>query len=312
MEDDVRCRFKVKKRIIDNTLRGNVQIVSNKLLVIKHAYIEVSVQISITFIKLRFQITGFASCSFLLNRTRIKFPRIYPKGTIVRGFEQFYYTRHTLCGGGSGNDTFHNHKDGEVYPFRCYWPSRLPGTWFGDYGSIEYRGKVTLRLENEDIYTHSQLINVKFKRQLASEKHLLFEGRVETTRSFFTTKSIGNIHVAVWLPLCGIAAGQALPVLCTRYRNFGYPNVDTPGLPVIIGTKPIRKFDTYEITAQIFKKMYEYNVPLLVDQLPEDVKEITHKTDEELSPQAMENLQRQLQENEKYAVLMKQESAPKL
>ncbi|XP_008191157.2 uncharacterized protein LOC103312401 [Tribolium castaneum] len=382
---DVKCRIKLKRRIVDNMLKGKVELIASDVIVIKNAYIE---------------ITGFASCSWNLDAVYIMFPKVYPEDTVVKGFQQFYYTRHALCGG----EIAHEHKPNEAYKFKCYWPSRLPGTWFGDFGNIEYIAKVTIKLDNElDVYTHSQLIYVKFRRHLATEKHLLFEGRVDVSRNFFTTKSIGNVIVSVWLPISGIAAGQSLPVICSvtnhsklhfgslifvltridiyrsdtpislvktvrtdvcrvarmvnihkgkydfysvlqtdtgtiptnqfykctccqviyevwvsvqgafrRYRSFGYPNIDTPGIPVIIGTKPLRNFNTYEITAEIFKKMYETHLPVLFDELPEDVRQIIHTTDEELSRDAIQNLERQLHVNEQLISSIKQSSSQKL
>lgn len=97
-----------------------------------------------------------------------------------------------------------------------------------------------------------------------------------------------------------------------RYRSFGYPNIDTPGIPVIIGTKPIRNYNTSAITSEIFKKMNETNIPVLVDELPEDVRQIIHTTDEELSREAVQNLERQLEVNEQLMNSLKRTSSHKL
>ncbi|KAJ3663824.1 hypothetical protein Zmor_008046 [Zophobas morio] len=195
--DDIQCKIKIKRRIVNNQLKGKVTIGSPTPLNIDRAYIE---------------ITGIANCSWKLDSMCFKFPRIYPENTPVKGFQQFYYTRHSLCGG----DIAHRHKGTESYPFVAYWPSRLPGTWYGDHGSIEYLAKVTLHLaKNADIFNYSQFVAVIPRRHLSTEKHLLFEGRIDVTRSFQTYRAEGYVTVSVWLPISGIAAGQGLPVLCS-------------------------------------------------------------------------------------------------
>ncbi|XP_063915381.1 uncharacterized protein LOC135131531 [Zophobas morio] len=369
--DDIQCKIKIKRRIVNNQLKGKVTIGSPTPLNIDRAYIE---------------ITGIANCSWKLDSMCFKFPRIYPENTPVKGFQQFYYTRHSLCGG----DIAHRHKGTESYPFVAYWPSRLPGTWYGDHGSIEYLAKVTLHLaKNADIFNYSQFVAVIPRRHLSTEKHLLFEGRIDVTRSFQTYRAEGYVTVSVWLPISGIAAGQGLPVLCSitncsrlhfgsilfmltrtdiyrsdtpvatvkkvrtdicrvarmvnihkgqhdfyvvmqtdadtyptnqfhrllciqtiyevwvsvqgsfrRYRCVGYPNIDTPGIPIIIGTKPIKEYNIYEISSQVFRKVYDFDGRIYMDELPEDFRQIIHTTDEELSKEAVLNLERQLLVNE--------------
>jgi hypothetical protein len=48
MSDEVKCRIKIKRRIRDNALRGKVQIVSQNVLLIQQAYIEVTFVVSIS------------------------------------------------------------------------------------------------------------------------------------------------------------------------------------------------------------------------------------------------------------------------
>ena len=81
---------------------------------------------------------------------------------------------------------------------------------------FRYLAKVTLHLaKNADIFNYSQFVAVIPRRHLSTEKHLLFEGRIDVTRSFQTYRAEGYVTVSVWLPISGIAAGQGLPVLCS-------------------------------------------------------------------------------------------------
>ena len=79
---------------------------------------------------------------------------------------------------------------------------------------------------------------------------------------------------------------------------MGYPNIDTPGIPIIIGTKPIKEYNIYEISSQVFRKVYDFDGRIYMDELPEDFRQIIHTTDEELSKEAVLNLERQLLVNE--------------
>lgn len=69
---------------------------------------------------------------------------------------------------------------------------------------------------NKVIQTFTQEILVYPKRNLLLEQHLLCEARQDISRTFrYGIISLGNVYVSIWLPLCGIAAGQGIPILCT-------------------------------------------------------------------------------------------------
>lgn len=68
------------------------------------------------------------------------------------------------------------------------------------------------------VYVQDIIINTR--RDLKLEQHLLSEARRDTRRKFqFAAISLGRVTVSVWLPLCGIAAGQGIPVLCSITNN---------------------------------------------------------------------------------------------
>lgn len=66
------------------------------------------------------------------------------------------------------------------------------------------------------LFVYLQDIIVPPKRDLSLEQHLLHEARCDVQRTFhFAVVNLGVVTVSVWLPICGIATGQSLPVLCT-------------------------------------------------------------------------------------------------
>lgn len=132
----------------------------------------------------------------------------------------------------------------------------MPGSWSGDYGCIKYIslnmiqilirnysryiGKVTVSLANEeDVFTYTQPMVVGYSRDLSVEQHLLNEGKVDATRSFFSPRPCGHVEINVWIPICGIAAGQSLPVLCEINNNS---KVHFGGLVVVLTRIDIYRF----------------------------------------------------------------------
>lgn len=141
----VKCKVTVNKNVIKNAIQGSVHIISAKDLTINHAYIEVYLKYSLFSppfkgLPISIKIYGVASCEWSLEKPKKKeaelhrLPKQKRNKKIAQGTEKFYFARHTLCGG----DITHRHNNKKPYEFKCYWPPRLPGTWFGDFGSIRY------------------------------------------------------------------------------------------------------------------------------------------------------------------------------
>lgn len=65
-------------------------------------------------------------------------------------------------------------------------------------------------------FVYVQDIIIHPYKDLKLEEQLLFEARKEVSRTFhFAALYLGNVKISLWLPICGIAAGQSLPVLCS-------------------------------------------------------------------------------------------------
>ncbi|XP_044766333.1 uncharacterized protein LOC123322431 isoform X2 [Coccinella septempunctata] len=191
---EIVCRLIIGD-IENRHLKGFVEITTPGEAIIRYALIEIS---------------GIATCEFPLEKSLFLFPRYYRKGLQMNGEEVFYYTRHTLCGG----NLAHKHKGIEGYEFSCGWPTRIPATWNGEYGSIRYWCKVTV-IESSSVFIHNQEIIVSNKRDLALEQHLKFESLVKVHRSINFLKHFGYVDVDVWTPFSGVAIKQSIPVLCT-------------------------------------------------------------------------------------------------
>ncbi|KAB0799230.1 hypothetical protein PPYR_07110 [Photinus pyralis] len=121
-------------------------------------------------------------------------------------------------------------------------------------------------------------------------KHEFF-GVLETESDTYPTNqynrsSCCQVIYEVWLSIQG-----SLP----RYKQFGYPNIDTPGIPILIGNVPLYKWDINEITTKVRSSMYEPPTCIETDALPPDdeVEKILN-AEEELDNETVWNIRRQL------------------
>lgn len=118
-----------------------------------------------------------------------------------------------------------------------------------------------------------------------------FFGVLETDNDTYPTNqyyraSCCQVIYEVWLSIQG-----SVP----RYKQFGYPNIDTPGIPIIIGNVPLYKWDINEITTKVRGSMYEPPMCIETDALPPDdeVEKILN-AEEELDSETLWNIRRQL------------------
>lgn len=82
-----------------------------------------------------------------------------------------------------------------------------------------------------------------------------------------------------------------------RYGPCGYPSIDTSGIPIIIGTEPIFKYNVSKITANIMNILLTpKNDIQITDNVPidEEVEQLLNIAEEELDLKTIENLNRQL------------------
>ncbi|KAL3275537.1 hypothetical protein HHI36_020296 [Cryptolaemus montrouzieri] len=81
-----------------------------------------------------------------------------------------------------------------------------------------------------------------------------------------------------------------------RYGPLGYPNIDTLGIPIIIGIEPICKYSISKITSNVMQTLLEpQNDMELAETLTVDEKvEKLLYTPEEMDEKTMDNLSRQL------------------
>ncbi|KAF2885546.1 hypothetical protein ILUMI_20614 [Ignelater luminosus] len=276
----------------------------------------------------------------------------------------------------------------ELFSFKTSVPPHLPATWEGKYGTVRYIAKVMIKEQKKPIQVFTQEIPVCPKRNLQLEQHLLCEARQDISRNFrYGIINLGNIYISMWLPLCGIAAGQGIPLLCTinnestvqfgglifvltqlqvyrslqptkatkvhrhdvcriprmvdilqgkyefycvlqtnhdlyptnqfwkckccqviyevwvslqgaipRYKAYGYPNIDSPGIPLIIGTEPLCEWDNKLLTNDVMESVFSTRPPVIMEPLPpdDDIEEMLNNADEELDYETERNLSRQL------------------
>lgn len=83
-----------------------------------------------------------------------------------------------------------------------------------------------------------------------------------------------------------------------RYGPCGYPSIDTPGIPIILGTEPILDYNISKITASIMNILLTLkNNMKITDKVPldEEVEQFMIIVEEELDEQTIENLNRQIE-----------------
>lgn len=109
------------------------------------------------------------------------------------------------------------------------------------------------------------------------EFYCILETDATTTPTNQYWCSTCQIIYEVWISL-----QASLP----RYKAYGYPNIDTPGISLIIGTKPLYKWDNQEITNEVMNALYSARPPVDMEPLPPDdeVEEMLNNADEDLDP----------------------------
>ncbi|XP_017771158.1 PREDICTED: uncharacterized protein LOC108558682 [Nicrophorus vespilloides] len=351
-------------------ISGNVKIKVQTALFLTHAYIE---------------ITGRAVCCWKQKKHIFS-----SRKRSFTGEEEFFYCRHTLAGN-DGTEVIME-KRSYYYPFKCKLPGHLPATWHGQYGLIQYVAQVVIKSDEECIGKHSKEITIIPYRNLRYEPYLLIEAKKTVKRTYhFGFLKMGTVTVTIWLPLCGISAGQNLPLICTIdnkssvlfggivfiltqiqiYRSskpkytvktirtdicrvarmadilkgvqeyycvlktdsdifpttqywrcstcqlvyevwaqlqgslptnnaYGYPNVDVPGIPIIVGTDPLCNWNINEINDQVMRTLLRVREPIVMDPPPPDevVEEILNTVDDEFDVEMMSNLTKQININE--------------
>ncbi|XP_065161357.1 uncharacterized protein [Atheta coriaria] len=130
------------------------------------------------------------------------------------GTQSFFYCRHTLAGN-DGTEVIME-KRSYYFPFKCKLPGHLPASWTGEHGRIKYVANVIIKGEEEIIGVHSKELEIVPYRNLSFETNLMLEAKQQVTRKFrFGLLNLGTVTVSLWMPICGISAGQCLPVICT-------------------------------------------------------------------------------------------------
>ncbi|KAF5305624.1 hypothetical protein FQR65_LT07705 [Abscondita terminalis] len=251
-----------------------------------------------------------------------------------------------------------------------------------------YISKIIIKEVNEILEVFTEQIIIKPYRNLNLEKHLLSEVLQKVNRTFrFGIINLGNVEIKIWLPLCGVAAGQSIPILCTinnnsriffggivfvltqievyrsslptktaktvrtdvcrvarmvhilrgkyeyyavletdqhtpptnqyyrcrscqliyeiwvsvqgaipRYNAYGYPNIDTPGIPIIIGTHPLYNWNINVITKKVMDYINETRSQTEINgsHADDEVEEILKNDDEEYDKETELNIMRQL------------------
>ncbi|XP_018336527.1 uncharacterized protein LOC108745016 [Agrilus planipennis] len=196
LTDNYSCMIYVEPVRPRETLEGKIELVPSKGMRLAHAYIEYM---------------GEAKCEWFLDKSVYRFPKRYPKGTKMKGSRIFYYSRHNIYNG----EEFLPITSKKIFYFTTKFPHG-PATWYGKYGSISYRLKITLKTSGFETFTHEEDILVLPNRDLTLEGYLLNECRRKAKRKYkFGSLQLGAVSVSVWLPLCGFAAGQSIPVLVT-------------------------------------------------------------------------------------------------
>lgn len=151
----------------------------------------------------KLQLWGISKCCWEKPKTSI-----FKKSKKFIGTKENLYAEHNL--------TFYEDLDDKRrYYFRAKLPANIPPTWEGLYGFNKCMIKIIIDYPNQQKTFESEVYVLPY-RDLRLEKHLLNESREDVNHSFnFTILNLGWINISIWLPLSGISAGQALPLLCT-------------------------------------------------------------------------------------------------
>lgn len=89
---------------------------------------------------------------------------------------------------------------------------------------------------------------------------------LETSKDLFPTNQFWKckscqLTYEVWVSVRG-----AFP----RYHAYNYPNIDTPGIPLIIGTEPLLEWDKNYVTAEVMKMLFSSHPPVIMEPAPPD------------------------------------------
>lgn len=131
---------------------------------------------------------------------------------------------------------------------------------------------------------------------------------LETTRNLYPTNQFSKckccqVIYEVWISLQGV-----IP----RYKAYGYPNIDSPGIPVIIGTQPLREWNNRLLTNSVMEAVYDTRPPILMEPSPpdDDIEEMLNNADEELDYETERNLERQLADEPMFQIDEEDDDTP--
>lgn len=104
-----------------------------------------------------------------------------------------------------------------------------------------------------------------------------------------------RVTYEVWVTL-----QAALP----RHGPYNYPNIDMPGVPVIIGTEPLLHWNKDEITADVMQAVFASHPPVVMEPPPPDdeVEAMLTHVEEALDEETILNLYRQMKHGSDSAV----------
>lgn len=129
------------------------------------------------------------------------------------------------------------------------------------YRSMKPR-KATLKIRN-DICRVARVADIS-KGRFGYYTLLETTANLTPTMQFHKCRCFQLVY-EVWVSLQGV-----IP----RYKGYHYPNIDTPGIPVIMGTKPLTMWDNEHLTAtvmgSILKKRREENETPDIEEILED------------------------------------------
>lgn len=109
---------------------------------------------------------------------------------------------------------------------------------------------------------------------------------VQPTNQFWKCKCC-QLTYEVW-----VSVQAVLP----RYNAYNYPNIDTPGIPIVIGTEPLLEFSKDAVTAEVMNLLLNTHPPIIMEPpLPDDeVEEMLTHVDDELDEATIQNISRQM------------------
>ncbi|CAH0546203.1 unnamed protein product [Brassicogethes aeneus] len=111
---------------------------------------------------------------------------------------------------------------------------------------------------------------------------------VSPTNQFYKLDAI-QVKYEVWVSVQGNFK---------KNMGYGHPNVDTPGMAVIIGSEPLINYNVDLVTKSVLKNIF-YTPPLKNFPQQHVISEALTTVDEVIDEQTNINLLRQLEENEK-------------